>query len=124
MKQDNKNKSNFKKGSVEMLLLHLLKSEGDCYGYQLSQMILERSNGVLVIPEGSMYPTLYKLIDANYISDYKKVVGKRMTRVYYHLEPLGQERLDELIKDYLEVKDAIEDIMQFPSSEVMLKDAN
>lgn len=72
MTQRSKNKSNFKKGSVEMLLLHLLKTEGDCYGYQLSQLINQRSSGVLVIPEGSMYPTLYKLIDNNFITDYKK----------------------------------------------------
>lgn len=111
MKQRNKNKSNFKKGSVEMLLLHLLETEGDCYGYQLSQLINQRSNGVLVIPEGSMYPTLYKLIDNEYISDYKKTVGKRMTRVYYHLEESGKQRLAELVEDYKEVASAIEKIM-------------
>ena len=113
MTQRSKNKSNFKKGSVEMLLLHLLKTEGDCYGYQLSQLINQRSNGVLVIPEGSMYPTLYKLIDNNYITDYKKVVGKRMNRVYYHLEESGKERLNELVEDYKEVADAIQKIMSF-----------
>ena len=113
MTQRSKNKSNFKKGSVEMLLLHLLNTEGDCYGYQLSQLINQRSNGVLVIPEGSMYPTLYKLIDNNYITDYKKVVGKRMTRVYYHLEESGKERLNELVEDYKEVADAIQKIMSF-----------
>lgn len=113
MTQRKKNKSNFKKGSVEMLLLHLLKAEGDCYGYQLSQLINERSNGVLVIPEGSMYPTLYKLIDNNFITDYKKTVGKRMTRVYYHIEEDGVQRLNELIEDYKEVSSAIETIMDF-----------
>lgn len=113
MTQRNKNRSNFKKGSVEMLLLQLLKSEGDCYGYQLSQLINQRSNGVLVIPEGSMYPTLYKLIDNNYISDYKKTVGKRMTRVYYHIEENGIARLDELLEDYKEVANAIDLIMNY-----------
>ena len=113
MTQRSKNKSNFKKGSVEMLLLHLLKTEGDCYGYQLSQLINQRSNGVLVIPEGSMYPTLYKLIDNNYVTDYKKVVGKRMTPVYYHLEESGKERLNELVEYYKEVADAIQKIMSF-----------
>ena len=108
-----RSKSNFKKGSVEMLLLHLLKTEGDCYGYQLSQLINQRSNGVLIIPEGSMYPTLYKLIDNKYITDYKKTVGKRMTRVYYHLEESGVQRLAELVEDYKEVTDAIHKIMEF-----------
>ena len=95
-----------------MLLLHLLKTEGDCYGYQLSQLINQRSSGVLVIPEGSMYPTLYKLIDNNFITDYKK-----MTRVYYHLEEAGEKRLEELVEDYLEVTEAIHKIMDFPVEE-------
>ena len=34
-----------------------------------------------------------------------------MTRVYYHLEPSGEQRLAELIEDYIEVASAIETIM-------------
>lgn len=113
MTQRNKNRSNFKKGSVEMLLLQLLKTEGDCYGYQLSQLINQLSDGILVIPEGSMYPTLYKLIDNGYISDYKKTVGRRMTRVYYHIEENGISRLNELLDDYTKVADAIDLIMNY-----------
>lgn len=64
-----------------------------------------------------MYPTLYKLIDNNFITDYKKTVGKRMTRVYYHLEESGEQRLEELVEDYLEVTEAIHKIMEFPMNE-------
>ena len=38
---------NFKKGSVEMLLLHVLSCKGDCYGYQLSQLIKKSSENTL-----------------------------------------------------------------------------
>ena len=44
---------NFKKGSVEMLLLHVLSCKGDCYGYQLSQLIKKSSGGELDFPVGS-----------------------------------------------------------------------
>ena len=37
-------KENFKRGTLEMLILHLLKGE-EMYGYQLTQEIGERSNG-------------------------------------------------------------------------------
>lgn len=90
---------NFKKGTVEMMLLRLL-SEGDMYGYQLSQTIASRSGGVIQVPEGSMYPTLYRMIENGYVSDRRELVGKRLTRVYYHLEPAGQERLTELLPAY------------------------
>ena len=60
---------NFKKGSVEMLLLHVLSCKGDCYGYQLSQLIKKSSENTLDFPVGSLYPALYKMIDNGYISD-------------------------------------------------------
>ena len=49
-------RDSFKKGSLEMLILALLKS-GDKYGYEISQTIGDRSSSVITIPEGSLYPT-------------------------------------------------------------------
>lgn len=45
---------------------------------------------------------LYRLLDQGLISDRKVPVGKRMTRIYYHLEPEGEIRLNELIQEYEE----------------------
>lgn len=106
-------KNNFKKGSAEMLLLHILHQKGDCYGYEICQIIKEISDGYLSFPEGSMYPALYKLIDNQFISDYKKQTGKRMTRVYYHIEPKGEKRLEELINDYYNTNLNIQKILNF-----------
>ena len=36
-----------------------------------------------------MYPTLYRLEDKGYITVTKQQVGRRRTRMYYHLEPSG-----------------------------------
>ncbi len=105
--------NNFKKGAVEMLLLHILTEKGDCYGYQMSQLIKTISEGYLNIPEGSMYPALYKLIERGYITDYKKQVGKRMIRVYYHIETEGMKRLSALIQEYHETNDSIEKILKY-----------
>lgn len=66
-----KNEGNFRRGSVELMVLYLL-SKRDYYGYQLSLIIKEESDNVLDIPVGSLYPALYKLIDLGYISDYQK----------------------------------------------------
>lgn len=106
-------RNNFKKGSAEMLLLHILQQKGDCYGYEICQLIKEISDGYLTFPEGSMYPALYKLIDNQCISDYKKQVGRRMVRVYYHIEPKGKERLAELTKDYYETNLSIQKVLDY-----------
>lgn len=50
--------------------------------------------------EGSLYPVLYRLSDCGYISDTKVKVGKRMTRVYYHIEAEGLEHLEILKREY------------------------
>lgn len=107
-----RNRNSFKKGSMEMLILILLRSQ-DCYGYELSQEIKKQSENRISITEGSLYPALYRLTEKGYISDYKKRVGKRLTRVYYHLEPAGEDFLKTLIQDYLEVHQGIQKIFSF-----------
>ena len=111
-------RSNFKKGSAEMLLLHILQQKGDCYGYEICQLIKEITDGYLSFPEGSMYPALYKLIDNQCISDYKKQVGRRMIRVYYHIEAKGKERLAELAKEYYETNLSIQKVLNFNFDEL------
>lgn len=75
-------------------------------------MMKERSDGAFSIPEGSLYPALYRLIEQGYISDEKRQVGKRLTRVYYHLEEAGRIHLQKLTEDYLAVKVSIEKILE------------
>ena len=73
------------------------------YAYQLVQEANQSSGGRIQTQEGSLYPVLYKLLEQGLISDRKVLVGKRMQRIYYHLEPAGEERLRELIWEYNEI---------------------
>ena len=84
-----------KRGTVELLILTLLKDQ-DMYGYQLSQELANRSNGLYTLQESSMYPTLYRLVEKGMITDRREQVGKRKIRVYYHLEETGREYLTSL----------------------------
>ncbi len=93
-----------------MLILYLLSQE-DMYGYQLAQEINTRSDGQFDITEGSMYPTLYRLIEKKAISDYKKLSGKRRTRVYYHIEEPGAKLLEQLKADYHAINAGVEKIL-------------
>ncbi len=92
-------KASIKKAIIEPLLLKLL-SEDDMYGYQITQEIKKRSNEEITILEGSMYPILYRLDEQGFISSYEKKVGKRLTRVYYHLEEEGKKYLKAQIEDF------------------------
>ena len=103
----------FKKGSIEMLTLLMLQ-ERDIYGYQLIQMLSDRSGGKLTVQEGSLYPLLYRMVDSGYISGRDVTVetrhGRRRNRVLYHLEPSGSVRLSELKAEFDQVQEGIKNV--------------
>lgn len=105
----------FKKGSIEMLSLLILQ-EGDIHGYQLTQLIKERSDGKLTVQEGSLYPLLYRMTDDGFISGSDVTVetkyGRKRSRVVYHLEQKGRERLLELKREYDQIQDGIRQVFQ------------
>lgn len=107
--------SSFKKGSIEMLTLLMLQ-EGDIYGYQLIQMLAERSGDRITVQEGSLYPLLYRMQDAGYISGRDVTVttqnGRKRNRVLYHLEPSGRMRLVELKAEFDRVQQGIQSVFQ------------
>lgn len=100
------NSVNFQRGVASLVLLSLLRQQ-DMYGYQLVQEMERQSFGALSMQEGALYPVLYKLQDAGYISAERVLVGKRMTRVYYHLEPSGEAYLGQLIREYKAVVNGV-----------------
>lgn len=102
---------NVKRGSVELLLLTLLQNE-DMYGYQLAQELESRSGGRYSLQESSMYPILYRMMDKGLISDKQVLVGKRRTRVYYHLEDKGREYLAQIRMEYLTLCKGILQILE------------
>lgn len=102
-------KHNFFK--LEMLFLKILDSK-DCYGYEITHLLKELTHGKIDVKEGSLYPILYKFEELGYITSKKRVVGKRMTRVYYHLEPEGKKYLDKIYHEYKTMVETIANIME------------
>ncbi len=98
--------SNYRRGVASLVILSLLRQQ-DMYGYQLVQETERVSGGKLTTQEGSLYPVLYKLLEQKYISDRRVQVGKRMTRIYYHLEPAGEQHLQALIQEYETVTEGV-----------------
>ena len=98
--------NSFRRGVLSLVILGLLRRE-DMYGYQLVQETEAASGGRITTQEGSLYPVLYKLVDQGLISDRRVQVGRRMTRVYYHLEPAGEQRFAELLREYEEITQGI-----------------
>lgn len=101
-----------KRGFLEMLILQLL-SEEDMYGYQLKTEIVERSESLIALTEGVLYPPLYRMIQKCYISERKETVCKRRVRVYYHLEDSGKEYLSLLCDEYKKSVEGVSKVMKW-----------
>ena len=105
------NTDNFKRGTAELLVLRLLLKE-DLYGYQITHAFETLSGGAYTMLEGSLYPILYRLTEAGYISDYVRPAGPKRTRRYYHIEERGREYYREILREYRVISDAIEKILK------------
>lgn len=105
-------RENLKRGTVEMILLHLLQDR-EMYGYEILQEMNLRSKGKFTLKDGSMYPILYRMIDKGLITDEQVLVGKRRTRVYYSLTEEGKKYLEEIKAEYFFITEGIDNILNY-----------
>ncbi|MBQ8001754.1 MAG: helix-turn-helix transcriptional regulator [Ruminococcus sp.] len=99
-------KNNFISGITDLLILALLDNQ-DRYMYDIVKSVKVLSDGKLSISQNTIYTAAYKLGDDGKISEYSKLVGKRRTRVYYHLEPEGKKYLEELRESYMNTTNGV-----------------
>jgi transcriptional regulator len=81
-----------KKGSAELMILALLETRAR-HGYEISQVIEQRSDGAVRFKVASLYPLLYRLERRNWIvGNWVEKAGQRRRR-YYRLTPAGRRVL-------------------------------
>ena len=81
-----------KRGSAELLILALIERRPR-HGYEISQLIDERSEGAISFHVASLYPTLYRLEHRGLIEGrWVEKAGQRRRR-YYRLTAAGRKVL-------------------------------
>ena len=71
-----------KKGSAEFLILSLVEVRAR-HGYDIAQLIEQRSDGAVTFHAASLYPLLYKLEKRGWIEGrWTEKAGERRRRVY------------------------------------------
>lgn len=87
------------KGSIDILVLSLIKKR-DTYGYEIAKSIKEKSDGVYLMGEGTLYPALKRLESKGFIESYWQESELTGRRKYYKITMLGKEELDERIAQW------------------------
>lgn len=80
-------------GSTAMMVLKLL-SEKDMYGYEMIEVLRERSQNVFELKAGTLYPLLHGLEEKGMLTAYEKEAGNKI-RKYYSITKHGRKILEE-----------------------------
>jgi PadR family transcriptional regulator PadR len=88
-----------KKGSAELMILALLDARAR-HGYEISQIIEQRSEGAVRFKVASLYPLLYRLERRGWITGQWVEKGGQRRRRYYRLTREGRKVLAEQRKGW------------------------
>lgn len=96
---DNRYVQQFKKGSLEMILLCLI-GRRETYGYEIITELNDSAASVLgYAREGTIYPILYRLQEAELVQcRLAPAAANGGSKKYYSLTDKGRGVLDELIQ--------------------------
>ncbi|HEX4166081.1 MAG TPA: PadR family transcriptional regulator [Bryobacteraceae bacterium] len=99
-------------GTLDMLILTTLAARKEMHGFEIADSILEQSESVLQVEEGSLYPALQRLLAEGWITgEWGRTEGNRRAR-YYRLTSTGKKQLARERAKYERVSRAIGRILQ------------
>lgn len=99
-------------GTLDMLILKTLTQGGPMHGFEIADSILQTSDEVLQVEEGSLYPALQRMLLKGWIKgEWGRTAENRRAR-YYQLTRAGREQLEQELARYQRVSSAIARILQ------------
>ncbi len=99
------------KGTLQTIVLKVLKDHGKMYGYEITQRVKELSDGKILLTEGALYPSLHKLEAEGSLQTETVHLGKRV-RKYYSLTPEGRSLSKERVSEFIEFIKTMSSVLQ------------
>ena len=81
-------------GTLDLLILRTL-APGPAHGHTIAHAIEHRSEDVLLVEHGSLYPALHRLEDRGWIASFWGTSENNRKARYYRLTAAGRNRLRE-----------------------------
>ena len=104
---DNRYVQQFKKGSLEMMLLCLIGCK-ETYGYEIITALNDKASVLGYAKEGTIYPILYRLQEAELIQcRLAPAAANGGSKKYYSLTSKGTDILNELISFWANYTDCV-----------------
>jgi PadR family transcriptional regulator, regulatory protein PadR len=97
-------------GTLDMLILKAV-SLGPLHGYGVLLRIQQISNNAFQIPQGSLYPALYRLEHRAWISSVWGESENNRKAKFYTLTPAGRKQLRSETQDWSRLSEAIASVL-------------
>ena len=107
-----KSKNDHLQGSLAMLVLKSLV-HGPMHGWAITLHIESTSNNILRVEEGSLYPALHRMEQANWISSEWKLTDNKRRARYYSLTTAGRKQLAAEEQNWQQVTGAVGLVLSF-----------
>ena len=98
-------------GTLDLLVLKTL-ALGPAHGHTIAHAIAHRSEDVLQVEHGSLYPALHRLEDRGWIASFWGTSENNRRARYYRLTPKGRAQLAEQTSRWDEIVRAINRILR------------
>jgi PadR family transcriptional regulator PadR len=99
-------------GTLDMLILQTLERRGELHGFEIAEAIERVSADVLQVEEGSLYPSLQRMLVKGWVAaEWGRTSENRRAR-YYRVTAAGRRQLADEVESYQRVSLAIARILQ------------
>ena len=98
-------------GALEMMILESLRRQ-PAHGYALVQSIQQRSNNLLQVEEGSLYPALQRLLKAKLVKAEWGISSTNRRVRTYRITAAGERHLQQQISSFERMLEGIALVLQ------------
>ncbi|QOY89430.1 PadR family transcriptional regulator [Paludibaculum fermentans] len=98
-------------GTLDMLILQTLVM-GPAHGHTIAHVIEHRSEEVLQVEHGSLYPALHRLEDRGWIASFWGTSENNRKARYYRLTPAGRKQLVAETDRWTQLARAVERVIR------------
>ena len=97
-------------GTLDLLILQTLVL-GPAHGHTIAYAIEHRSEDVLQVEHGSLYPALHRLEDRGWIASFWGTSENNRRARYYRLTPAGRKQLAQQTSRWAELVRAVNRVL-------------
>ena len=110
-KRSRESRGDMMPGTLDKLVLQTLVL-GPAHGYTIAETIEKRSQDVLQVEQGSLYPALHRLEDRGFIASFWGTSENNRKARYYRLTPQGRRQLNAESSRWQQLAEAIARVME------------